>query len=778
VRGRRADRTSNSPYRLDELGWLQFERLGMGLLAVEAGLEHAHWTGRADEGLWTVVPPGLVLSTGKVRLRGPTLVVVAWIPPARVAPRSVSAALHAAVAGGLGAVQSSPPRSLLLITNLGDDGNAIREVAEQFSDLERASLGARELGVILDARPELRRRVPSVLGVRELDDLIEGDLAARSSIDLEATRRLPRVFVPTHAYARTLDVLERHSFAVLTGPPEVGKTAIARIIALIALTEGREAHECVRPDQLWRAFARERAQLFIADDAFGSTEYRPDAAERWALELDRVLRAMDARHWLIWTSRPSPLKAGLRRIHREHGVERFPQPAEVQVAANDLDLEEKVSILFRHARAASLSPRGVELVQTHGWDIVDHRHFTPERIRRFVEDRLLTLSVSHDPIGVGTLGEAVQAEIREPTTAMAASLHALGREHRALLVALLDAAPGPVSERELAAAVRRHSDVGFTRSPGELVDRLTDHFLRIVPPMSVTWVHPSWRDLLIDDVATDCDERRWFLARCALEGVLLALSIGGGASGERAFPLLVEDADWDLLGDRIHDLLRDLDDGELIRLLVALAAAAEEAADDRIRSEVDALAERVLDVIRRRWNEAPTPVPVRLLEAWFALAALLPHSLEAPRAGPTWIQLLPGEPVDVDSAREVGRLDEWLGLAALLGENDPAALRAFGFPERQRSLLDQFLRDVGSRRHVDRRERDETGELLVPIVRRLESLVPDLGPRARAVARTLRHPERPRERVAASDPPRHGSWPPERSIVARVLRDLDLGEGG
>jgi hypothetical protein len=37
VRGKRVDRTSNSPYRLDELGWLQFERLGMGLPAVEAG---------------------------------------------------------------------------------------------------------------------------------------------------------------------------------------------------------------------------------------------------------------------------------------------------------------------------------------------------------------------------------------------------------------------------------------------------------------------------------------------------------------------------------------------------------------------------------------------------------------------------------------------------------------------------------------------------------------------------------------------------------------------
>src|SRR5207253_6174214 len=147
---------------------------------------------------------------------------------------------------------------------------------------------------------------------------------------------LAHVFVPTRAYVRALDVLDRHRFVVLTGPPEMGKTATARMIGLELLTEGWEFHECVRPDELWKAFDRGRRQLFVADDAFGSTEYRPEAAERWALDLYRVLDAMDERHRLIWTSRPAPLKAGLRRIHREHGVEHWPQPAEIEIAASDL----------------------------------------------------------------------------------------------------------------------------------------------------------------------------------------------------------------------------------------------------------------------------------------------------------------------------------------------------------------------------------------------------------------------------------------------------------
>src|SRR5262249_39233252 len=147
------------------------------------------------------------------------------------------------------------------------------------------------------------------------------------------------------------------------------------------------------------------------------------------------------------------------------------------------------------------------------------------------------------------LAAAIEAELREPTPAMAASYHALAPEQQALLLAMLDSPGGPVPERELARAARRHADGPLQRSPGELVDRLADHFLRSVPPASVAWVHPSWRDLLIDELAGDAASRLAFLSRCGLDGALVALSVGGGPAGERRLPLLRADADWDALTD-------------------------------------------------------------------------------------------------------------------------------------------------------------------------------------------------------------------------------------
>jgi hypothetical protein len=264
--------------------------------------------------------------------------------------------------------------------------------------------------------------------------------------------------------------LAEHRFAVLTGPPEMGKTAAARMIALAKLTDGWQAHECTSPDDLLRTFDPRAAQVFIADDAFGSTEYRADAAERWARAMERLLGSLDDRHWLIWTSRPAPLHAALHRLHQERGAERFPAPARVLVDAAALDDEEKVLILFRHAKAADLPQFTRRALQRLGPSIVSTPTFTPERIRRFV------LRLARGDYDVA---RAADVELTSPTSAMATSFGALADEYRDVLVALLDTPPGPVSERELVAALRRHHDGSLSCPPLHLLDRLADHFLRV-----------------------------------------------------------------------------------------------------------------------------------------------------------------------------------------------------------------------------------------------------------------------------------------------------------
>jgi hypothetical protein len=549
-------------------------------------------------------------------------------------------------------------------------------------------LGAQELDGSLDRHLALRAALPSVLGLRDLDSLISSEVRARSSLDIQRAQALARVFVVTRAYERARVVLGRHRFVVLTGPPEMGKTAIAQMVALAQLTGGWEAHECISPQQVWKAFDPERAQVFVADDAFGSTEYRPDAAERWARELGRLLGALDDRHWLIWTSRPAPLRAGLRRVQRERGSERFPAPGEVLVDASELDLAERTLILFRHAKGRAPSEAARDVVRATGLAIVEHPHFTPERIRRFVGDRLDDLVGAAQRRGrrerEREVLEAVERELAMPTEAMANSYAALEEQHRALLTALLDTPAGLTNERELTAAVRRHEPAGLSQPTHQLIDRLSDHFLRI-SPLGIDWVHPSWRDLVIEQLQADQDDRRGFLRACGAHGAMLVLSRAGGIGGERVLPLLRQDGDWDAFSERLGELLKELDYHDIARLLLALGDLADEL-DGTSQAEAQDLAGYVLGATRRRWDKQPQPLPVFVLEAWYHANGKLRQSQQPPQIGPTWIDLHP-DAAPGGTRAELQRAEDWLALAQTLRNYDPAVLETVGFPERDSATL-------------------------------------------------------------------------------------------
>jgi hypothetical protein len=459
---------------LAELGWLQFERLCARVLEVEAGVPESAWDGSADRHRGFVSQEPIALAGRK--LAAPVIFRCLWLQ------RDESARarrLHAAGQALETRINASRrPPSVVTFVNATpaelERSDVQFDLGLLHEGIEHVVIGEAELLAAIERHPSLRLDLPFVLSIGDARARLDADALERSTLDLDAALGLAPVFVPTDAYERALATLRRHAFLVLSGPPEMGKTAIARTIGLALLSDGWQVHECTRPEQVWQRYDRERRQLFVADDAFGSTEYRPDAAERWARELDRALRATDERHWLVWTSRPAPLHAGLRRIHRERGGERFPQPAAVLVDASALSAPEKTLILYRHARSAGLTEAQRRLVYDCGGRIVAHPHFTPERIRRFVAGRIRELGRQAD------IGGLVEAELAEPTAAMAASFAALSAEHRELLLAMLDSPPGPIAERDLAAALRRHATDGLTRAPADLVDRLTDHFVRVL----------------------------------------------------------------------------------------------------------------------------------------------------------------------------------------------------------------------------------------------------------------------------------------------------------
>ena len=333
---------------------------------------------------------------------------------------------------------------------------------------------------------------------------------------------------------------------------------------------------------------------------------------------------------------------------------------------------------------------------------------------------------------------------------------------------MVDQPPGPVPERELFAAARRHVPEGLPDAPAALVDRLTDHFLRVVLPTSLVWVHPSWRDLVIDDLAGDESARRDFVAGCSLEGLLLALSAGGGRSGTRSLPLLVADADWDAAAERLHELVPSLDERDALRLLLSLEAAFD-GADARATSELTALTAMVLERMGACWVAGAALPDDRVLERWLDLDDRTGHEPSAAVLHGVWRWTVPPmvAPYTVVAAERYRR---WLRLAASMASRSPNVLAEVGFPGRYEEQLDALLRVVPTAAVI------ETSGSLRASLRESYLLLARLAPAEARSAIRLADALRPRadDDITVREP---RAWQPalaggSTAIVRRILADL------
>lgn len=481
-------------YNLDALGWFQFERLVQSICKHEFGLDVEAWAGRGDAGRDAYVRSGFTERASGVVQEGPVVIQAKFVSGANAAGARPNPLVKAAVREELSLIVErrvsgrwKDPKRYVLMTNAPLSPRLRRDLeAEIGKELPGADIslqGAQDLDTWLDALPAVRLSFPQLLGLRDLEALLGGvvnaDVVERSRSLIDLAKELAPVFVPTSLYGNALTVLNSRHFVVLTGPPEMGKTCIARMIALAKVSAGWDAVELRDPADLFKMHDPARAQVFIADDAFGSTEYHPELANKWAADLEMIFSKISPRHWVIWTSRPTPLQSALRVLSLHGPAEHFPEPGKVQVRADRLDPMEKALILYRHARAAELGEEALQFVKEHARRIVQSPHFTPLRIHRLVADdlpRIMSLPVADR---LPELQASIGRGLREPTNNMRTSFTALPGEHKRLLVSMLDASAGSSDRDSILEAYERHALPNGAYGSSEVLDMLTEHFISV-----------------------------------------------------------------------------------------------------------------------------------------------------------------------------------------------------------------------------------------------------------------------------------------------------------
>jgi len=571
-------------YNLYKLGAFQFEEIIKTLLKAELGIGMESWGGHKDYGI-DVYFKGELKYPSNIKNKGIFIFQVKFtnLLSRKKAFESIKEGFINWAKNKRFEMLTAKNKKIFytLITNVPLTSNQRMKLKKQMKEILKIRESriiindGKDICNLLDKHPEVRYSYPQILGLQDLKYIISKAINKpffeRSKILIEEAHDYSQIFVPTSPYRRAMQVLQKHSFVVLEGPPEVGKTVTAYIIALNKLKDGWEVFDCKIPEDFFRGYNVNKKQLFVADDAFGTTEYDPSRSDEWARELHRILRKLDRKHWFIWTTRSHILKMAKEKMDLKEQAERFPEPGDVIVNVDEFTKLEKALILYRHAKNKNLDEEGKFLVKNYWSKIIDNPHFTPLRIRNFLKDFLpqILKKFSIRKKKKEKLEKMIEEYIKKPTESLRKAFNNLPDTHQRFLFAMLDCEyMGEADESELKKAFERHCkncNIEFNKILNELQGSfVVSSFPQWKRTKSVKWIHPSIRDLLIEILKKNNKFKNSFIRNCYVNGIGLILI---PSDENKPSDFLLTEKDWIDISENIKTSMQTFTTEEIVKLL-------------------------------------------------------------------------------------------------------------------------------------------------------------------------------------------------------------------
>lgn len=271
------------------------------------------------------------------------------------------------------------------------------KIYEELSDLRIAHddvWGRDELNAALGRHPDVERTHLKLWlsSTVMLDSLLNAGRWQRGDATLDDARDRAKFWVHNSVYDQVVNILEREGVCIVSGPPGVGKTFVAEMVLLSAVTrDGWEpVHVSDNIEEAWKALKNDGSrQFFYFNDFLGETEL--DVASRneptkLASFIARITMLGKHKRFLMTTreqilgqaatSEYDSLRQLASKINR------------IGVRMGAYSTRARAEILFNHIYFSGISEldRARLAVDNRIVSIVDHPAYNPRLIRFRIED--------------------------------------------------------------------------------------------------------------------------------------------------------------------------------------------------------------------------------------------------------------------------------------------------------------------------------------------------------------------------------------------------------
>ncbi len=229
-------------YRLSVLGWYNFETLVLTMLKVIIGPGVTSFGGTKDGGRDASFEGTALFPSDSENWQGKWIFQVKYSELESIESESGTMVLSTLRKEMSRILENNSPDNYILITNYRISAS----LREDLCNLAREaglqgrfhSIDGREVCEFLDIHPQLRRSFPELLGLADVDQVINKELYVRSQAFVSDWQPRLVTFVAVSQYFVALDILRNHNFVVIDGPPEVGKSFIGAAITLVYAADG------------------------------------------------------------------------------------------------------------------------------------------------------------------------------------------------------------------------------------------------------------------------------------------------------------------------------------------------------------------------------------------------------------------------------------------------------------------------------------------------------------------------------------------------------------